>query len=124
MDRAERTLYHQIHPAKLGTDLTAEILSLWLIWQRRFVAGLLVHFVPPAVASALVIRRTAELERLRVSPAGRYVRSEMTPPMVALRIIGDGLTVVGAWRQRPRLIVGGALFVLAGWTLGPRVPSS
>jgi hypothetical protein len=120
MDQTERTLYHQIHPAKLATDLTAELVSVWLIWRRRFVAGVLVHLVPPIVASAIVTRRTTDLERLRDSPAGHYIRSEMTSAMVGLRVLGDLLTVIGAWRRRPRLIIAGAILVVAGWTLGPR----
>ncbi|HEY8867869.1 MAG TPA: hypothetical protein VIM30_00600 [Candidatus Limnocylindrales bacterium] len=39
LDQTERLLYHQIHPAKLAADLTAEL--VWLIWQRRFGLGLL-----------------------------------------------------------------------------------
>ena len=103
------TRHHQIHPAKLATDLTAELVSVALIWQRRYVLGLVAHLVPPIVASAVLTRRTADLERLRDTRAGRHVRSEMTPPIVALRVIGDVLTVVGAWRHRPAVIAEGAL---------------
>jgi hypothetical protein len=99
MDAAERALYHQIHRAKLATDLLAEVISTRLFWQRRVVAGLAVHLVPPVVASAVLTRRTADLERLKGSPAGQYVRAETTPPMVALRVVGDALTVIGAWRR-------------------------
>jgi hypothetical protein len=94
--------------------------SVALIWQRRYVLGLVAHLVPPIVASAVLTRRTADLERLRDTRAGRHVRSEMTPPIVALRVIGDVLTVADAWRHRPAVIAAGALLVLAGWTLGPR----
>ena len=120
LDQTERVLYHQIHPAKLATDLTAELVSVALIWQRRYVLGLVAHLVPPIVASAVLTRRTADLERLRDTRAGRHVRSEMTPPIVALRVIDDVLTVADAWRHRPAVIAAGALLVLAGWTLGPR----
>jgi hypothetical protein len=107
------TRHHQIHPAKLATDLTAELVSVALIWQRRYVLGLVAHLVPPIVASAVLTRRTADLKRLRDTRAGRHVRSEMTPPIVALRVIGDVLTVVGPWRHRPAAIAAGALLVLA-----------
>jgi hypothetical protein len=103
------TRHHQIHPAKLATDLTAELVSVALIWQRRYVLGLVAHLVPPIVASAVLTRRRADLERLRGTRASRHVRSEMTPPIVALRVIGDVLTVVGAWRHRPAVIAEGAL---------------
>jgi len=77
------------------------------------VLGLVAHLVPPIVASAVLTRRTADLKRLRDTRAGRHVRSEMTPPIVALRVIGDVLTVVGPWRHRPAAIAAGALLVLA-----------
>jgi hypothetical protein len=120
VDAPERTLYHQIHPAKLATDLVAEVVSVRLFWRHLPLAGFAVHLVPPVVASAIVTRRTAELERIKASPAGRYIQAEMTPPMVALRVVGDTVTVVGAWRRQPLVIAAGALLVVAGWTLGPR----
>jgi hypothetical protein len=104
VDAAERTVYHQIHPAKLATDVLAEVISVRLLWQRHLAAGLVVHLVPSVVASAILTRRTAALEWLKATPAGRYVRAEMTPPMVALRVLGDVITVVGAWRRQPLVI--------------------
>jgi hypothetical protein len=44
--------------------------------------------------------------------------------MVGLRVAGDVLTVVGAWRHQPWVIALGALLVVAGWTLGPRPPTA
>jgi len=120
MDRAERILYHQIHPAKLGTDLLAEFVSIPLFWQHRILAGLITHLVPPVLASLIVTRRTAELERVKASQAGRYLVAEMTSSMVALRVTGDIVTVVGAWRRQPSVIVIGAILVVAGWTSGLR----
>ncbi len=126
MDAADRELYHQIHPAKLAADIVAELVSLPLIWAGRRRSGLLLHFALPMVGSAIVLRRTADLECLRRSAAGRYVRTEMTPAMQAVRLAGDGVATVGAWRRSIALIAAGAALVLAGWTLGPRsgsVPS-
>jgi hypothetical protein len=119
VDAAERSLYHQIHPAKLGTDLAAELVSVRLFWQHRLAAGLAFHLIPPVIASAVITGRTAELERIKASPAGRYVAAEMTPRMVGLRVAGDLVTVLGAWQRRPFVIAVGALLVIAGWTLGP-----
>jgi hypothetical protein len=116
---AERVLYHQVHPAKLGADLLAEVVSLPLIWQRRYRLGLAVHFAMPIVASALVLGRTDDLKRIRESSIGRYVHQEMTPAMQALRLLGDAIAVVGAWRRWPGLIVLGIVVVIAGWTIGP-----
>jgi hypothetical protein len=118
MDRAERLLYHQIHPAKLATDLTAEAASTVLLWRHRLVAGLLVRLVPAVVASAVLIRRTEDLERLRASEAGRYVHDHVTPRAQAVRAIGDVLTAIGAWRRRPVIILLGWAVVAAGWSGG------
>ena len=119
MEPRERVLYHQIHPLKLGGDITAALVSLPLIWRGRRGLGMVVHWATPIVASAVVLPRTAELERLRGSRAGRYVNHEMTPPMQATRFIGDAISVAGAWHRRADWIVLGGLVVVAGWTLGP-----
>ena len=60
MDRAERALYHQIHPAKLAADIAAELASTVLLWRHHLAGSVLVRFVPPVVASAFVMvgRRT------------------------------------------------------------------
>jgi hypothetical protein len=118
MDRAERVLYHQIHPAKFATDLTVELASTVLLWRHRLVAGLFVRFVPALVASAVLMRRTEDLERLRASAAGRYVHNHMTPQAQGVRALGDVLTAVGAWRRRPLILVLGWAVVAAGWSGG------
>jgi hypothetical protein len=119
MDTAERVLYHQIHPLKLAADLGAEVVLITLIWRGRRRLGLAVHLLPPIAASALLTRRTADLERLRDSPAGHYVAHEMTPAMVLVRLAGDAVTLAGAWLRRPALLAVGAAVVVAGWTMGP-----
>jgi hypothetical protein len=51
MTPQEKALYHQIHPLKLVTDISAEVLSLYLFWKRKLLAGLVVLLVPPIIAS-------------------------------------------------------------------------
>jgi hypothetical protein len=118
MDGEERVLYHQIHPAKLATDLTAEVVSTVLLWRHCLISGLLVRLVPAIVASAVLMRRTEDLERLRSSAAGRYVHDYMTPRAQGVRALGDVLTAIGAWRRRPSVIVLGWAVVGAGWSRG------
>ncbi len=118
MDRAERVLYHQIHPAKLATDVTAELASTVLLWRHRLAAGLLVRLVPALVASSVLMRRTDDLEQLRASAAGRYVHDHMTPQAQGVRALGDVITAVGAWRRRPVIILLGWAVVAAGWSGG------
>jgi len=82
----EKQLYHQIHPLKLATDISAEIVSLYLFWKRKLLAGLLVALVPPVIASALIMR-LVDLEKYKQSAFGKYVRSYMTPAVVAVRVL-------------------------------------
>jgi hypothetical protein len=85
-ETAERVLYHQIRPLKLAAALAAEVVSVLLIWRGRRRLGLTVHLLPPIVASALLTRRTPDLERLRHSRACQYVAGEMTASMVLVRL--------------------------------------
>ena len=122
MTSQEKRLYHQIHPLKLATDISAEIVSLYLFWKRRLLAGMLVFLVPPMIASALIMR-LANLETYRQSAMGRYVRENMTPSAVAIRILGTVITHVGAWLRKPMLIPLGLATVLLGWLQGKLLPN-
>jgi hypothetical protein len=66
MDIREKALYHQIHPIKLFTDVSTSFVSLFLIWQHKIVAGLLIGMIPSIVVSWVVIR-FANLEKLKQS---------------------------------------------------------
>jgi hypothetical protein len=118
MDRADRALYLQIHPAKIAADVVAELASTVFLWRHRLGAVLLVRLVPPVVASAILMRRTTDRERLRASAAGRYLHDHMTPQAQGLRAFGDVLTAIGAWRHRPVIIGAGAALIAAGWLAG------
>ena len=122
MTPQEKRLYHQIHPLKLATDISAEIVSLYLFWKHRLLAGMLVLLVPPVIASTLIMR-LANLETYRQSTLGRYIREFMTPSAVALRILGTVITHVGAWFRKPALIPLGLAMVLLGWMRGKLLPN-
>jgi hypothetical protein len=85
MTPQEKTLYHQIHPLKLFTDISAEVLSLYLFWERKLLAGLVVLLVPPIIVSTLIIA-WVDLEAYKQSAFGRYMRASMTPLVVAVRL--------------------------------------
>jgi hypothetical protein len=60
-------------------------------------AGLLVRYLPPVAASALVLAY-ADLNRLRQTAAGRYVLHHMPDGAVAVRFAGDTLMpAAGCW---------------------------
>ena len=117
MTPEEKTLYHQIHPLKLFTDISAEVVSLYLFWKRKLVAGFVVLLVPPIITSTLIIK-WVDLEAYKQSAFGRYLRAYMTPPVVAVRILGTVVTHLGAWYRRPVLIPLGLMIVLLAWLRG------
>jgi hypothetical protein len=121
MTPQEKTLYHQIHPLKLFTDISAEVLSLYLFWKRKLIAGFIVLLVPPIIASALIIK-WVDLESYKQSAFGRYIRAYMTPLMVAVRLLGTVVTHLGAWFRKPLLIPLGLVIVLFAWLRGILLP--
>lgn len=123
MDKDELVL-HQVHWAKLAADGTASIVSLALIWTGYRIMGLIVHFVTPAIASAVLLR--ADTSPLRSTRRGRYVLKHMPPVAQAVRLVGDAVMTIGAWRRSGFQIALGALIVIAGWSHGliPWKPTS
>jgi hypothetical protein len=121
LTRRERILVHQIHPAKLATDISVAVVSTVLFWQHRLVPGLLVFALPAPIASALVLRRN--LSAYRDSAAGRYVLAHMPPSMQAVRSVSAIAIAVGGWRRSPALILAGLTLVGLGWSHG-LLPSS
>jgi len=117
----EKQLYHQIHPLKLAADISAEIVSLYLFWKRKLLAGLVVALIPPMVASMLIMK-LVDLEGYKQSAFGRYIHSNMTPSSVVARIFGTVVTHVGAWYRKPGLIPLGLMLVLLGWLRGLLLP--
>jgi hypothetical protein len=116
LTRQERYLVHQIHPAKLATDISVSAISTALFWQYRRGLGLLVLALPSPIASALVLRR--DLSAYRESAAGRYVLAHMPPAMQVIRAISAVVMAVGGWRRNPTLIATGVGLVGLGWSHG------
>ena len=117
MDFEEKVLYHQIHPAKLAADICGSLVSTYLMWRHKFVAGLLSAFVPATVASFLVIRY-ADLEKRKRSPFGRYVRRYMNRRVEAWRFFGQVVVWGGAWYRVGWLLPIGLGIVVAAWASG------
>src|SRR5262245_7726059 len=117
MNFADRVLYHQIHPLKLGTDILASLVSLYFFWQHRILIGLLLHLAPPIIASLVVIHMI-DLEPQRQSKFGQYVKRVMTRKIEAIRMCGNIVMVLGAWFHSFPLIGVGLAIVIAGWLSG------
>ena len=120
MTGQEKILYHQIHPLKLFTDWSTGLISFYLLWRRRPRAALVTQFVPAILVSSALIR-WGNLAPQQHSAAGRYVAKHMTPAMQTLRLIGNVIMSVGAWRRRPELMFLGLLTILFGWLRGSLV---
>ena len=117
MSRNEIFLFHQVHPAKLATDIAAAVVSLIFLWHHEFILGLITHFIPPPLGSLLVIR-FANLERYKTSRLGAYLMRHMTPTAQAARLGGDLVTVIAAWFHSAVGIAAGLIIILAAWSHG------
>ena len=118
---SEKVLYHQIHPAKLSTDIASSLLSTYLFWVHQPILGILGGFIPSIIASAVIIRYV-NLDNYRTSPAGRYLAKYMTRRIEALRMAGQIVVWFGAWYHAAWIIVSGYLIVVLGWMRGKIAP--
>jgi hypothetical protein len=109
-------LLHQVHPAKLATDIGAGVVSDWLMWRRNVPLAVLAGIVPAAVASGVLTRR--DLSRTRDSRRGRYVLAHMPPAAQAVRLAGQLIAWRAAYRHRPVGFALGHVVVVAGWSHG------
>ncbi len=113
----DQSLYSQIHPAKLSTDVLASIVSLYFFWQHATVVALTVHLLPSIIASLLVII-LSDLQKQERSSFGRYVKRHMSRAMEVVRLAGDIIMVLGAFYHLWVVIAFGFLIVLAAWMKG------
>lgn len=113
----EKMLYHQIHPLKLGTDITSAVVSTYFLWIHNLLVGLLVMFIPAFIASGALIN-VADFTWIRDSAIGRYLKWSMTHAMEALRFAGIAPMSFGAWFHQPLLIALGLVMILFGWLRG------
>ncbi len=122
MNTREKALYHQIHPAKLATDISTSIVSTFLFWNHEIVLGLLIGIIPSTIVSALIIGYV-DLESYRSSRLGQYVVKYMTGPMQGLRLVGQIIAWLGAWYQSLWTVAFGFLIILLAWSRGRIFPS-
>ena len=113
---------HQVHWAKLTADVAASVGSLVLIWKGHRRLGLTIHLGIPVLASAVLMR--ADTGALRLTRRGRYVLEHMPVAAQAVRLAGDAVMTIGAWRRNGVVIGAGAVVVVAGWSHGLAVGRS
>jgi hypothetical protein len=112
---AEGALIHQVHPAKIGADVTASIISNALLWNARPKTAMAVRCLLPVAGSAAVLG-LANLDSLSRTRRGRYVLAHMPPSAQAVRLLGDAVMGIGAYRRNSALMVTGAAIVAIGWS--------
>ena len=117
MTLKEKALYNQIHPLKLSTDILAAAVSLYLFWIHQPLPALLLHFVPPIIATWLIIRYV-DLEPQRASAFGRYVEKNMTRLIEGVRLFGDLVMIFGAWTHDVLLLLLGLAVIVGAWCNG------
>lgn len=113
----EKVLYHQISPLKLSTDWITAFISLYFFWKHNLLLGLIVGFVPPILASFLIMQ-FVNIEKLKKSLSGQYIAKYMTKQMQVLRLVGYFLMVLGAWWHFALLIIFGLGLILLVWFRG------
>ncbi len=88
-------------------DWSTGLIAIYLFWQHPLVAALLMAFVPPVGASALLIRFAD-----RESRFGRYVLGYMTGKVEAMRFARFVLTAFGGWFRLLWLIALGLVVLI------------
>src|SRR5215470_16950760 len=104
MRLAEGALIHQVHPAKIGADVTASIISNALLWNARPKTAVAVRCLLPVAGSAAVLG-LADLDLLSRTRRGRYVLAHMPPSAQAIRLLGDAVMGIGAYRRNSALML-------------------
>ena len=113
----ERLLYHQIHPAKLFADLSTALIGIDLFWHRELIPGLIIALVTPALVSAALLL-DGDLQDLRASRMGSYLRRCMPSWVQAVRLFAIGFAFYAAWYHAPAGIVGALALVIVCWANG------
>ena len=119
MDLEEKKLYHQLHPVKLLTDVGVTPFFLAELWRHQVVAALVVGFVPPVCVTLWMMRWPPNLERIRDSAAGAYLRKYMTPSVEAARLLTLLPMAYGAWVHAVSPIALGCGLLALAWGYGP-----
>ncbi len=117
MNIIDKTLYHQIHPFKMATDVIAAFLAVYLLWLHLIIEGLFVAFVPSLVISLFMLK-LMDFEKQKESKFGKYVKRFMSRGTDTVRSIGFLIMLVGGWFRFGWLIALGFLVIILTWLNG------
>jgi hypothetical protein len=114
---AEKKLYHQIHPLKLATDISTGLLTTFLAWQHNLIL-FVIFFLLPSVIASIAIIKFADLEKLRNSSLGKYIKKNMTSQIEAIRLFGQLVMWLAAYYHNIYLVILGFLIIVLAWLNG------
>jgi hypothetical protein len=117
MNVIDKTLYHQIHPFKMVTDVIAAFTAVYLLWIDLIIPGLVVGFIPSLAISFFMIR-TMDFEKQKQSKFGKYVKRYMGRGADTARSIGFVAMLAGGWFHLLWVIGLGFLVIIAAWVNG------
>ena len=117
MNIIDKTLYHQIHPFKLSTDVITAFAAVYLLWLHLVIEGLVVAFIPSLIISLFMLR-LMDFEEQKQSKLGKYVKKYMTRRTDTIRSVGFLVMLVGGWFRLIWLVGLGFLVVILVWLNG------
>jgi hypothetical protein len=117
MNVFDKTLYHQIHPFKLVTDVITAFLGVYLIWLHLIIEGLFVAFIPSFFISLFMLKHM-DFEKEKQSRLGKYVKKYMGRGADTVRSIGFLVMLVGGWFHFLWLVALGFAVIILCWMNG------
>lgn len=117
MNVIDKTLYHQIHPFKLITDVVAAFIAVYLLWLHLIVEGLVIGFIPSLIISFFMIK-TMDFDKQKQSKFGKYVKRYMGRGSDIARSIGFLIMLGGGWFHMLWVIALGFLVIIVAWVNG------
>jgi len=114
MRLADGAVIHQVHQLKIGADVAASVVSNILLWRDRPRTAMAVRLILPVAGSAAVLG-LADLDGLSRTRRARYVLAHMPPSAQAVRLAGDAVMGLGAYRRSAPILVAGAAMIGIGW---------
>jgi len=117
MNIIDKTLYHQIHPFKMATDVISGFIAVYLLWLHLIVEGLIVAFIPSLMISLFMLR-LMDFEKQKQSKFGKYIKKHMGRGTDTIRSIGFLVMLAGGWFHFSWMIGSGFLVIILAWMNG------
>lgn len=117
MELNEKLLYHQIHPLKFCIDFSTGLFTTYLAWNHNLF-WFLILFLTPSVLITILLIKFADLESLKNSDFGKYVKKYLSKTIEGIRLAGQFLMWTAAWLHLPVLIGIGFVVIIGGWLFG------